>query len=137
MFVANRMVTLYVKSEKVVTGETSVREPHIIKKGIARGDFYRMRNMFWDTAFDTRVKEVYGYVLPDDQKAIVETVKRLCEKHGFEVRVVDVTRENLLHRVMQEEVSKIKTFPTLITGSGGRLEGNFSEEQVESFLSRG
>jgi len=135
--VASKFVTVYVKSEKVVTGGTSVREPHLIKRGIARGDFYRMRNMFWDTAFDTRVKEVYGYVLPDDQKAIVEAVRRLCEKHGFEVRVVDVTRENLLHRAVQEEVSKIKTFPTLITDSGGRLEGSFSEGQVESLLSRG
>jgi short-subunit dehydrogenase len=75
--------------------------------------------------------------LPDDQKAAVEIVRRLCEKHGIEVRIVDVTRENLLHRVVQEEVSKIKTFPTLITDSGRRLEGSFSEEQVESLLSGG
>jgi hypothetical protein len=137
MFLTCNSVTLYVRSEKVVTGETSVVEPHLVKKGVARGDGYRMRDMFWDTAFDTKIEELHDYVLPDDQKAAVETVRRLCENHGIEVRIVDVTRENLLHRVVQEEVSKIKTFPTLITDSGRRLESSFSEEQVESLLSEG
>lgn len=137
MFVACRSATLYVKSKKVITGETSVTEPHLIKKGVARGDFYRMRDMFWDTAFDAKVEEMHDYVLSDDQKAAVETVRRLCEKHGLELRIVDVTTENILHKVVQEEVSKIKTFPTLITDSGRRVEGSFSEEQVESLLSEG
>lgn len=131
---ACNLITLYVKSEKVVTGETSVRESHLVKRGIARGDSYRMRDMFWDTAFDTRVEELHDYVLPDDQKAVVETVKRFCERHSIEVRVVDVTKENLLHRAVQEEANKIKTFPTLITDSGGRVEGSFSEEQLEALL---
>jgi len=134
--VVSRVATLYVKSGNVVTGETSVMEPYLIKKGVPRGDFYRMRDMFWGVAFGTRIEEVRDYVLPDDQKAIVEIVKKVCEKYGFEIKVVDLARENVLHRAVQEEVSKIKIFPTLITDFGGRLEGNFSEEQVESLLSR-
>jgi NADP-dependent 3-hydroxy acid dehydrogenase YdfG len=62
---------------------------------------------------------------------------RVCEKHGFELRIVDVTRKDILHRAVQEEVSEIKTFPTLITNCGGKVEGSFSEEQVESLLSGG
>jgi glutaredoxin len=137
MFVTCRSVTLYVKSKKVITGKTSVTEPHLIKKGVRSGDAFRMRDMFWDTAFDNKVEEVHDYVLPDDQKATAETVRRLCEKHGFELRIIDVTRENILHRAMQEEVSKIKTFPTLITDSERRVEGSFLEEQLESLLSKG
>ena len=136
MFVACRSLTLYVKSKKVITGETSVTEPHLVSHGAKRGDFYRMRDMFWDTAFDNKVEAVHDYVLPDDQKAAVETVKRLCERHGFELRIVDVTSENILHRTVQEEARKIKTFPTLITDSGRRVEGSFLEEQLESLLSK-
>jgi hypothetical protein len=129
-------ITLYVKSEKVVTGEASVTEPHLIKRGVARGDSYPMRDMFWDTAFEAKVELLHDYVLPDDQKAVVETVRRLCEKHGVGVKIVDVTKENVLHRAVQEEISKIKTFPTLISDSGQKLESDFSEEQIELFLSK-
>jgi hypothetical protein len=75
MFVTCRSVTLYVKSKKVITGKTSVTEPYLIKKGVRSGDAFRMRDMFWDTAFDNKVEEVHDYVLPDDQKATVESAR--------------------------------------------------------------
>ena len=129
--VTNKNATIYVKSKKVIAGETSVTEPHLVspsRGSPASADFSPL--------YETRTEKQYGYVLPDEQKAVLETVKRLCEKHGFELKIIDVTRENLARRAVQEEIRKVKSFPTLMTDSGRRLEGNVSEEQTESFLLR-
>ena len=136
--VTNKSATIYVKSKKVVEGETSVTEPHLVSP--SRGSpasvgFSRMRDA-WDTLYETRTETQHGYVLQDEQNAVLETVKRLCEKHGFELKIIDVTRENLARRAVQEEIRKVKSFPTLMTDSGRRLEGNVSEEQIELFLLR-
>ena len=134
--VTSKKFRLYVKSEKRAISEHPVTEPHIIKKGAMRGDFRHMEDTYWNTAFETKIEVEYDYFLPHEQKAIADTVEKLCEKHGYEVKVVDVTRENLIHRALQEEVNKITTFPTLIADSGQKLEGDFSEEQIELFLSK-
>ena len=63
-------------------------------------------------------------------------IRRIACKHGFEVEVVDVTRENVLRRILQKEREGIRIFPTLIASSGERLEGSLSEMQVESVFSR-
>jgi glutaredoxin len=136
--VTNKSATIYVKSKKIVVGETSVRESHLVppsRDSPASRGFSRMRDA-WDTIYETRTETQHGYVLPDEQRAVLETVKRLCEKHGFELKIIDVTRENLVRRALQEEVRKVKSFPTLMTDSGRRLEGNVSEEQIELFLLR-
>jgi cysteine sulfinate desulfinase/cysteine desulfurase-like protein len=129
--VTNKSATIYVKSKKVVTGEISVTEPHLVspsRGSPASADFSPL--------YETRTEKQYGYVLPDEQKAVLETVKRLCEKHGFELKIIDVTRENLVRRALQEEIRRVKSFPTLMTDSGRRIEGNISEEQIELFLLR-
>ena len=35
----------------------------------------------------------------------------------MDVEIVDVARENVLHKIMQEERENIKTFPTLVADS--------------------
>ena len=141
----NKSATIYVKSKKVVVGETSVTESHLIPP--SRGHpanvvSPRMRDAWdtvydaWDTVYETRTERKHDYVLADEQKAVLETVKRLCEKHGFELKIIDVTRENLVRRAVQEVIRKVKSFPILMTDSGRRLEGNVSEEQIELFLLR-
>lgn len=62
-------------------------------------------------------------------------VRKLAPKYGFDVEVVDVTKESIIHRVLQEEIKGIKTFPTLISDSGEKIEGTISKEQIKSLLS--
>jgi pheromone shutdown protein TraB len=63
-------------------------------------------------------------------------VKDIARTHCLEVEVVDVAKENVLRRVIQKEREKIRTFPALIAGDGQKIEGEMTEKQVESFLSR-
>jgi hypothetical protein len=70
----------------------------------------------------------YENVLPDDQKNIVEMVKEIASRYGFDVEIVDVTKS--------EKGPRIKTFPALITDSGEKIEGSISKEQIESFFAK-
>lgn len=108
-------VRLYVKSVKTITGITEIehgrlREAHAVES-----------------------EPKHDYVLAEDQQKMVEKIAR---RHNLEVEVVDVTRENVLRRVIQEEGEKIRNFPTLVAGSGQKVEDEITEEQVESLLSR-
>jgi pheromone shutdown protein TraB len=78
----------------------------------------------------------YEFVLSENQQEVVDMVKEIARRHCLEVEVVDVAEENVLRRVMQREREKIKIFPTLIAGSGQKIQGEITEKQVESLLSR-
>jgi hypothetical protein len=140
MVVANKKATLYVKSVKTVTGTESFERRAFLNK---IGDYpdrieiegKRMNGTFVMKAYQTETEPRYEFILPEDQQRVVEMVKEIASKHGLEVEVIDVSRENVLHRAMQREFENIKTFPTLIADSGEKLKGNFSQEQIESFLS--
>jgi hypothetical protein len=134
-------VRLYVKSVKTITGTTETEHeifgrtvldhPSRVKVegSVAEGTF-RVRQF----AVETEPK--HEYILPEDQQKIVEMVKQMARRYRLEVEVVDVSKENLLRRVVQKEREKIRTFPTLVAGSGQKIEGNLTEKQVESLLSR-
>ena len=123
-------ITLYVQSVKTVTGmEEWVRWGYVGGAGLRGG--YRL---IPDYKVYSEAK--YKRALPDDQKKVVEMVKEVGHKYGFEVEVIDVAMENVLDRLMQEEVKKIRVFPTLITDSGERIEGDISKEQIESLLAK-
>jgi len=128
--VTDRKVTLYVKSVKSAIRTEKIGHQKLIGGPGVRGG-YRVIPTY---EVDSITK--YNFVVPEDQNRIVEMVREIAPKHGFDVEVVDVTKENILHRVLQEEVKRIKTFPTLITGSGEKIEGNISKEQIKSFLSK-
>jgi hypothetical protein len=78
----------------------------------------------------------YDFVLPEDQQRMVEDVKEAASKYGFDLEVVDLTKENAFHRWIQEHSQKIKTLPALVTGSGEIIEGVKTKEQIEALLSK-
>jgi hypothetical protein len=76
----------------------------------------------------------HEHILPDDERKAVEMVSRIARTYGLAVEVVDVTRENVLHRIVQKGRERIRIFPTLNASSGRRVEGGMIEQQVEGFL---
>jgi hypothetical protein len=131
--VASKKATLYVKSVKTIETEEKVVEKATIDL-IWRGYPYTVPPRFLP-CYDVVTVSKDEFVLPEDQQRVVEMVKEIASRHGLEVEVIDVSRENALHRAVQRELENIKTFPTLIANSGEKLEGNFSQEQIESSLS--
>jgi hypothetical protein len=113
-------VILYVKSARIVTGTVET-------EGL-RG--LRVR------VLETATEPKYDYVLSEDQQKVIEIVDKYARRYDVEVEVVDVTRENVLRRTLRREREKIRTFPTLSMDPGQRVEGEITEEQVDSFLSR-
>ena len=117
-------IRLYVRSLKTVTGTVEeMRLPPSLNTRV------RLRP-------DLVTEPKFEYVLPEDQERIREIVKEAASKFSLEVEVIDVSRENILHRAIQEQREKIKAFPALVTDAGERIEGNITEEQAQSFLSR-
>jgi hypothetical protein len=133
-------VRLYVKSVKTVTGvnEFERRIPFSkpgqppgrveIEGKIAAGTYVAK-------AYTTEKEVTYEFVLSDEQQRIIGWVTEIGPRLGLDVHVIDVGRENFLHRVIQEEFEKIKSFPPLVDNSGKILEGILTKEQVETFLS--
>jgi hypothetical protein len=117
---AESKVRLCVKSVKTVTGTREI-EREVVRTPPAR---------------TIETGPIHDYILPEDQQKAAEMIRRIACKHGFEVEVVDVTRENALRRILQKEREGIRIFPTLIANSGVRLEGSLSEVQVEPVFSR-
>jgi len=117
-------VTVYVKSTKVQVGETLVEELYSIK----RPSVYR------DIWFKVKLKKTYSCVLPDDQKALVEVVKRLSERGGLELKVIDVSKENVILKLWRK-LQGMKNFPVVKTNRGDRLQAPFSQSEIERFIS--
>ena len=132
-------VILYVKSVKTVTG-TVEAEREIIGRQPGRPDRAeiegsRAGGKFRVRLFQTETGPKYEFVLPEDQKKVVEMVREAAYRLGLEVEVVDVARENPLHRIFQKELEKIEVFPTLLTDSE-MLMSDFAKERIEDFLSK-
>lgn len=78
----------------------------------------------------------YKSVLPKDQEAVVEMVKAAAVKYGFKLKVIDVGQNRLLDR-LEVRQKGISSFPTLITETGYKIEGDISEERIKTlFLTR-
>ncbi len=75
----------------------------------------------------------YKSVLPEDQKAVVENVKTLAVKYGFELRVIDVTEKGLLQK-LEDKLQGIDTFPCLVIDDGLKIEGTITEERIKTLL---
>ncbi len=117
------MVTLYLKSIKTFTRTEIVNERSPISKGTSMPPDYTPRAV-----------PMYEYVLPDDQKKILDLVETVARRFSVQVRVIDVARESLLEREIQQHIGNIRVFPALTDDSGRRIEGDMSREQVASFL---
>jgi hypothetical protein len=112
-------IRLYVNSVKTLTGTIEVERLYVPRPRLPT---------------TVKTEPVREHVLPDDQRKTVEMVERISRKYGLAVKVVDVAKENVLRRIMQKEMEKVKIFPTLIASSGERVEGNMTEQQIESFF---
>lgn len=87
--------------------EKRVEEPYPIKRASqASGE------MLDDLWFQSRTKKEFSYVLPKDQETLVETVKRLTELHGYELKVIDVAKRNIIYRLLRRAAG-IKKFPVV------------------------
>lgn len=58
----------------------------------------------------------------------------LAEKYGFELEIIDVTKKNLLRKLVQKQLKHINTFPTLISEKGDKIEGYTSEKEIRKLL---
>jgi hypothetical protein len=133
-------VRLYVKSVKTVTGVNEFeRRIPFSKPGEPPGRVEMEGKISTGTyvikAYATEKEVAYEFVLSDEQQRIISWVTEISSRLGLDVQVIDVGRENFLHRVIQEEFEKIKSFPTLEDNSGKMLQGILTKEQVETFLS--
>ena len=133
--VKSRTVTLYVKSVKSVAGTEAVDVKSLISGGpsMRPGGF---RTVPPGAMYDVEEVLKYEFVLPEDQKDYVETVKDIGGRLGFAVEIIDVTKENIVHREIQSAIKKIRAFPALVTDSGRRVEGQITKEQLSSFLTK-
>jgi hypothetical protein len=140
IFMSNSKVRLYVKSLKTVTGTTEIEREVFTRTPSDRPDRVKVEGKvaegtFRVRLFETETEPKYDFVLPEDQQRVVEMVKQIAFKYGLEVEVVDVAKENALHRFLEKEVKKLKVFPTLIIDSAEKIEGKITEKQAESVLS--
>jgi glutaredoxin len=131
--VKKRKVTLYVRSVKRIVGTEIADVKTLISggPGLRPGGFRAVPPGAMQT-----VEEVpkYELILPEDQKDSVETVRRLADRNGFDVHIIDVTKESILRREIQKGIEGIRIFPTLVTDSGIRIEGTATKERLESLL---
>jgi hypothetical protein len=120
-------VTLYVKSVKTPVGsEEAGRFVYLASPGL-RGGMRILRR------YDKTSRTKYDFILPSDQREVADMVEAAVQRYGFEVEVVDVTREELTHKIRNIKL-RIRSFPTLITSHGERIEGDIKKEQVELIL---
>ncbi len=127
-------VTLYVRSTKKLTHTEVVSERGLIS-GKPKVENRPDLPPDYSPVYTPKVVPMHEYIIPDDQKKMIDTVEAIAKRFGIGLRVVDVTRENFLERVIQEHIKGIAVFPTLENDSGRRIEGKMSSEQIVSFLS--
>jgi hypothetical protein len=88
---AESKVRLYVMSVKTVTGTREIE-----------------REVVRTRARTIETEPTHDYILPGDQQKAAEMIRRIACKHGFEVEVVEVTRENV---DIAERARRNKDFP--------------------------
>jgi len=134
--VENFVARLYVKSVKTITGTKEFEQRTFVGKIGSRPERIeiegkRMKGTFVLKMSETEMEPRYEFILPENQQRIVEMVKEIASRNNLKVEIVDVTKENVLHRAIQGEIEKIRTFPTLIVSSAERIEGNITEKQIK------
>jgi hypothetical protein len=104
-------VKVYVKSEKVAVGVGELHER--IPAGVEAS-----------TTVDnvTRVLQ-YDYFLSDDQKSQLFMIKEVCQERGYDVEVIDVTKEGLLKKLIDLGISQNDRFPIVVAPNGRRIVG--------------
>jgi len=126
-------VRLYVNSFKKAVGTENIviDKPSVqILSGTRLGNVIRT----YPTR-EVRTITKYEYVLPEQQESLVEIVKEVAFKFGFQLEVIDVGQMDFFDKPLPKEVKAMKNFPVLATESYVQLASDFSREDVERFLS--
>ncbi len=118
---------LYVKGVKTKFVEDHSYQGYVIGGAAQPGQFRVYPD--YKVIIDTKCKSV----LPEDQKALVQRVRALAVKHGFELKVIDVTKGDFLDR-LEDKLKGISSFPTLITDKGHKIEGEITEERIKALF---
>jgi hypothetical protein len=128
--------TLYVKGKKTAKIAGELRQP----RGWDAGSSIAVRTTpgleYTVDSFELNRGIAYDSVLPEDQKRVVRLVEDLAEILGFELEVIDVTKEKSIHRLVDERIMRITLYPTLITDSGKEIEGEITERKVRALIER-
>lgn len=130
----SHQVTLHVKSTKTKVEDGQVGSEKIVVAW--RVPLWGADNPRPYQYYDVENTSHYDYVLPEDQLRILEDVKELGLKYGFNVEVVDLEKMNAFSRFELERTKKTKTFPSMVTDSGETLEGIMTKEQIETCFSK-
>jgi DNA-binding Lrp family transcriptional regulator len=104
-------VRVYVKSEKVPVGVSEQRSKVAVGLGPS-------------STVDDVVRSVqYDYFLPDDQKAQLLFIEEICRERGYEVEVVDVTKQGLIKKLSEIGLTGRVEFPVLVAPNGKKVSG--------------
>jgi hypothetical protein len=125
-------VILFVKSVKTVMDTYARSYVRYTAQTIGAYGSYNVREI---PDYKTSEETVYENMLPEDQRAVVEMVKKAAVKHGFVLEVIDVTEEGALGK-LEDRLMGVSTFPTLLTDSGIRIEGDTTEERIEALFKK-
>jgi len=137
-----RKVTIYIESlqARVESGKKPITRPDTtvpIFLGVGKMKMASFTFTHWPVRDSGGASTVSTQnVLPEDQRVVVQAMYEAAFSQGFEIEVVDVAgRKDLPEELHLESLERAR-FPVLVTGSGDRIEGKVSKEQVESFLSK-
>lgn len=130
----NYEVTVYVKSVKTVSHVERVPRESLVWDSTSRS-MQPGANPRVTEAHEFEEVAMHDFLLSEEQKRAVDIVREVAAKYEIEVQIVDVTRENIIRRV-EQEAEGMKTFPTLVTSSGEKIEGDISKEKVDMLLSK-
>lgn len=104
-------VRVYVKSEKIPVGVSEQRSRVAVGMGPS-------------TTVDEVVRSVeYDYFLPDEQKSQLLFIEEICKERGYEVEVVDVTKQGLLKKLSEIGLGGNVEFPVLVAPNGKKVSG--------------
>lgn len=137
MDVAKMEAILYVKSRKAVS---SFYRPKSTQ--VETTDSGGHVGLGMSTSGGTNISEDMaevdtGFVLSDEQAQAVALLEDVAPKRGYTLKIVDVTRTNVIKQMLDSHLKGVEAYPVLVVPvSGRRLEGPeaFTEMNVISLL---
>lgn len=124
--------TLYVKGVRTKFVKDLSYQGYVVQNMGAVGTYAPPPRIWPD--YKVIKKTTHKSVLPEDQKALIETVKAAAVKYSFELKVIDVTVSSL-HR-LRARLRGISTFPARATDRGLKIEGDITEERIKALLAK-
>ena len=125
--------TLYIKGFRTTAVKDASYQGYVVQNMGAVGTYAPPPRVWPD--YKVIKKTTHKSVLPEDQKALIEMVKALAVKYGFELEVIDVTEKRLL-RMFSTRLKRISAFPTLVTDRGLKIEGDITEERIRALFAK-